>query len=113
MYYTDVYTHFACTPTLQTHLKKIPCRRIISAHTHTHTFAISRNELRPHRHGAANRAEHIHLACGVSSPLLIAVASLGNIAQRCAANAALTHQRNAANSSSSMEPRSPVTDVPS
>lgn len=94
---------------------------VVCTHTHTHaltdtqtynTSAISRGELRTQRQGVPCRAEHIQLAPGSPSPLPIVIASHFNIAQRCAANALLTHQRAAANPHSSLEPHSYVTAVP-
>lgn len=80
--------------------------------THAHnTSAISRAELWTQSQGISCRADHIQLAAGSSSPSPIVIASHFNIAQRCAANALLTHQRAAANPHSSSEPRSYVTAV--
>lgn len=84
----------------------------IHSHKHTTYSQFQGGELRTQRQGVPCRVEHIQLAPGGSSPSPIGIASHFNIAQRCAANAPLTHQRAAANPHSSAEPRSYVTAVP-
>lgn len=96
-----------------TSLTHVQIYSVVCTHTQTYnTSAISRGELRTQRQGIPCRAEHIQLAPGSPSPLPIVIASHFNIAQRCAANALLTHQRAAANPHSSLEPHSYVTAVP-